>query len=350
MKRSSTEKTKLSKVNIIEVYDDNFISEIKRIGNYLEEYNYIGMDTEFPGIVYGLNQFTTDFYYKSLKTNVDSLKLIQLGITLCNSKGEYPDNCSTWQFNFKFDCKIDKCNPNSFSVLVSSGIDFEKLKSKGIEHKIFAEYFTISGLVLNPDVHWISFHGSSDFAYMLRLLLNCDLPETEMQFTRELIEFFPSHYDIRILVQGKENLKGGLNRLASSLEVLRVGKTHQAGSDSVVTADVFFKLIENNIVDSESLENDRNILYGLGDGADYYETFGYTKFNTGVANVNGYSGIVQGANGQNKGNNMQMNLMYNPYVGTGQFNYGGYSNVKGQMMQNQNGGNGNVIMQGGYNN
>ena len=72
MKRSSTEKTKSSKVNIIEVYADNFISEIKRIGNYLEEYNYIGMDTEFPGIVYGLNQFTTDFYYKSLKTNVDS--------------------------------------------------------------------------------------------------------------------------------------------------------------------------------------------------------------------------------------------------------------------------------------
>ena len=330
---------KTSKVNIIEVYEDNFISEIKRISEYLEEFNYIGMDTEFPGIVYGVN-YTQDFYYKALKINVDSLKLIQLGITLCNEKGEYPKEISTWQFNLKFDYKKDQIASNSFTMLCNCGIDFEKLKTKGIDHKLFAEYLTISGLVLNPEVHWISFHGSYDFGYMLRLLLNKELPETENEFTNELIEYFPNHYDIRILVQGKDNLKGGLNRLAQYLEVLRVGKTHQAGSDSVVTADVFFKLLQNNFIDNESVEMDKNILFGLGDGANDEETIQYTKFNitpnlNGV-NVNGGPTIPNGQNYNYMGinsttggnmitpgnkNNLSLNLMYPPYANQ-QYGYG----------------------------
>ena len=37
---------------IREVYVDNFIQEIKIISNYLSKYPYVGMDTEFPGILY----------------------------------------------------------------------------------------------------------------------------------------------------------------------------------------------------------------------------------------------------------------------------------------------------------
>jgi CCR4-NOT transcription complex subunit 7/8 len=35
--------------------------------------------------------------------NVDNLKMIQIGITLANEMGEFPEDVSTWQFNFKFD-------------------------------------------------------------------------------------------------------------------------------------------------------------------------------------------------------------------------------------------------------
>lgn len=328
---------KSSKVNIVEVYADNFIEEIKRISGYLEEYNYIGMDTEFPGIVYSVN-YTEDFYYNALKLNVDSLKLIQLGITLCNERGEYPNSISTWQFNLKFDYKKDQIASNSFTMLCNCGIDFEKLKNKGIDYNKFAEYLTISGLVLNQDVHWISFHGSYDFAYMLRLLLNKDLPDTEKDFTNELIEYFPNHYDIRILVQGKENLKGGLNRLAQYLEVLRVGKTHQAGSDSVVTADVFFKLLQNNFINTDSVERDKNILFGLGKGANDEETIQYTKFSLSpginpqngntplLSNVNTYNYMgMNGSSGNmitpSNQNNIPLNLMYPPYVNQ-QYSFG----------------------------
>ena len=57
---------------IIEVYEDNFIQEIKNIGSLLEEYNYIGMDTEYPGTVYCVKNMTKDFYFRTLKMNVDS--------------------------------------------------------------------------------------------------------------------------------------------------------------------------------------------------------------------------------------------------------------------------------------
>ena len=72
-----------------------------------------------------------------------------------------------------------------------------------------------------------------------------------------------------------DNLQGSLNRLAQSLQVLREGKIHQAGSDSVVTIDVFFKLIDNGIISKEQLPEMKNIVFGIGLGEDNEETISY---------------------------------------------------------------------------
>ena len=91
---------------IKEVYFENFEVELRKISNLIERYNYIALDTEFPGFVYsgqGLTQ--KEIYYDGIKTNVDKLKLIQVGLTLCDQDGEYPKDTSTWQFNFNFDLK-----------------------------------------------------------------------------------------------------------------------------------------------------------------------------------------------------------------------------------------------------
>ena len=71
-----------------------------------------------------------------MKLNVDSTKIIQLGITLTNEKGEYPKNLPyhTWQFNFKFDLKNDKFSEESIKLLKNSGINFENLEKNGIRH------------------------------------------------------------------------------------------------------------------------------------------------------------------------------------------------------------------------
>ena len=287
---------------IVEVYKDNFIQEMKNLSILIKKYkyNYIGMDTEFPGTVYSLSTLTDDFYYKSLKLNVDSLKLIQLGITLSNEKGEYPTPHRTWQFNFEFDYTKDKWSQSSMHLLMSSGIDFNKMKKDGINHKKFIEQMKISGLVLNPDIHWISFHGSYDFAYLLSNLIDNSLPENEKDFTQLLGLFFPNHYDIKILVKDKNNLKGSLNKLANYLNVQREGKNHQAGSDSLVTIYSFWKLIKSDFVTKEELNEGKNILYGILRGKDNKETINYMKLNLG-----------KNSNFIAKKNNINMNMNRN---------------------------------------
>ena len=273
---------------IIEVYEDNFIEEIKNLSSLLDEYNYIGMDTEFPGTVFFAENMSEDFYYKALKKNVDKLKLIQLGITLTNEKGEYPNNYPyhTWQFNLEFDKNTEMFKANSINLLEECGINFGKLKKKGIKHNIFAQYFMISNLVLNPDIYWVSFQGSYDFGYLLKLLLNMNLPEREDEFINMLNLYFINYYDIRIFTKGNDNYYGGLNKIAEQLGVKREGQIHQAGSDSAVTIKVFFKFKENGVINNKKLKELKNVLYGIGKGQDNDETINYTQYGMNYQNSN----------------------------------------------------------------
>ena len=299
-KSKSSDNNALDKTGIIEVYQDNFIEELKNLSALIEDYNYIGMDTEFPGTVYSIKNMCDDFYYKSLKTNVDNLKLIQLGITIMNEKGEYPKEYPyhTWQFNLKFDKNIEKFHPSSINLLKQSGIDFEKLKKQGIDHHLFAQYLMTSNLVLNPDIKWVSFQGSYDFGYLLKLLLGTDLPEREEDFINLLNLYFLNYYDIRMLVKGYQNMQGGLNRLAEQLNVQRLGMIHQAGSDSMLTLDIFFKLIQGGYINDNKLNDLKNILHGIGEGRDNDETINYTQ--------------IGNSNYQNNNNNNMMNVNMTP--------------------------------------
>ncbi len=163
----------LKENSIIEVYDSNCDKEIKNIIAILEKEKeiFVGMDTEFPGIVSNLNYITNDFYYKNMKLNVESTRLIQLGLTLTDKNGNKPKGieCNTWQFNFQFDIENDKYSEESINLLKHSGINFENLKNNGIKQEKFLTSFIRSGLVLNPKVKWISYQGSYDFAYLLKI-------------------------------------------------------------------------------------------------------------------------------------------------------------------------------------
>lgn len=95
---------------IKEVWSENIEEEFKIINELIETYNYVGMDTEYPGIyaAYQTESNTKEAGYKFIKANVDQLKLIQIGITLSNEQGETPSPVCTWQFNFKFNLQTDK--------------------------------------------------------------------------------------------------------------------------------------------------------------------------------------------------------------------------------------------------
>jgi len=64
-------------------------------------------DTEFPGVVAKISGDIkpADYQYQNLKCNVDLLKIIQLGFTFMDDKGNVPTEASTFQFNFHFNIK-----------------------------------------------------------------------------------------------------------------------------------------------------------------------------------------------------------------------------------------------------
>ena len=195
-----------------------------------------------------------------------------------NNKGEYPQYASTWQFNIKFDQDKDEHSVDSLNMLKNAGIDFDKLRTRGIPYLTFAEYLITSGLVLNEHTTWISFNGLSDFAYLLNCLSNLPLPSTEEEFEESIALYFPNVFDLKILLGHNSMFKGGLNKVASELHIERTGETHQAGSDSMLTGNVFFELIKKGIINKERLKYCHNILFGIGEGADDNETIQYTQF------------------------------------------------------------------------
>lgn len=257
---------------IREVWKQNLLEELQRMRDVAEDYPYVAMDTEFPGVVakpMGPFRTSKEYNYQTVKCNVDLLKVIQIGLTFADAHGNRPEGFSTWQFNFRFDLVQDLYAQESIDFLRACGIDFERHTVDGIDVQDFAELLMSSGIVLNEDVKWISFHGSYDFGYLLKILTCQPLPDDEGTFFELLRTYFPSLYDIKYLLRSVDGLRegvGSLQKLATFLEVRRIGQEHQAGSDSLVTCSTFFKLVElylDNQIDDAKYNG---VIYGLGSG------------------------------------------------------------------------------------
>jgi CCR4-NOT transcription complex subunit 7/8 len=193
--------------------------------------------------------------------NVDLLKIIQLGITFTDEQGNFIEGCPCFEFNFKFNLKEDMYAQDSIDLLMRSGIDFEALSTRGIDVEHFGELLISSGLVLTDDVHWISFSGGYDFGYLLKLVSCVPLPADEREFFKLFRLYFPNVYDTKHMM-AQFDFKGGLNKLAETLSVPRVGRTHTAGSDSFLTAMSFFKMKQIYFKDKD-VDDHRGVLSGL---------------------------------------------------------------------------------------
>ncbi|KAL0207738.1 hypothetical protein P9112_012366 [Eukaryota sp. TZLM1-RC] len=256
---------------IQDVWTDNLEAEMGHICNIVHRYPYIAMDTEFPGVVVRPDRHIQDdheqmrkYQYDLLEGNVNKLKIIQLGLTFCDSDGNLPDEgpC-TWQFNFHFDLDQDMYHEESIKLLQFAGIDFEDHKTRGISVDVFGAFLIESGLVLNPLVKWVAFHSCYDFAYLLRILIGKKIPKSEKEFFVTLKRYFPGIYDVKWMMQLLNFPQFGLSRLADELAVNRVGPTHQAGSDSLLTSTVFFRLQVTYTLELQEMEG---TLFGLGRG------------------------------------------------------------------------------------
>ncbi|KAI1463348.1 CAF1-domain-containing protein [Daldinia caldariorum] len=322
-----------------EVWKHNFNEEMAILMDLVDDYPYVAMDTEFPGIVgrpMGNFRGKSDYHYQCLRVNVDLLKVIQIGLSLFNEKGETPAdraNASNevgpnarsrgsqaqmplaWQFNFNFSLKEDMYNQTSIESLQHAGIDFNQLERDGIDPQKFAALFIPSGFVCFDNVKWISFHGGYDFGYLTKLLSNEKLANDESEFDKIMKKWFPTTYDVKHLmkyavklhstglltpsdpataeIMQKFEQKSGLESIADALKIKRVGAAHQAGSDSLLTGRVFFQLRER-IYNGEISDDHIGKVWGLG--------FSGMEMPTSTQNQTNNAGNTSPGNGNGNGN------------------------------------------------
>ena len=149
-------------------------------------------------IVHPLGEFGSlaEQHYMAVQCNTQLLKMIQLGI--CLTDLDY-NVLGCWQFNFRFSLKTDVYSTNVVKDLQTAGVDFDK-HAAGIDVETFAELLTASGLVLDPNVIWVSFSSLFDFGFLLRALSGLPLPDRFEDFHALVEAYFPTFYDIKMLL------------------------------------------------------------------------------------------------------------------------------------------------------
>lgn len=382
-----------NKSRIREVWAGNLNEEMALLRAVAEKYPYVAMDIEFPGLVarpMGNFNGKSDYHYQCLRCNVDMLKVIQLGISVFSEEGESPPAVlsasdlgldgrrdesrkyagtmvqipTTWQFNFNFSFKEDMFAEASIEGARQAGVDFQRLEVEGIDPFQFGALLVSSGMVCDEDVKWISFHAGYDFGFLTKLLLLLPLPDTETEFDEYMKAFFPSIYDIKHLMKYalrqqsmnqlspldaasaevlmKYEVKGGLDGLAEHLKVKRIGMAHQAGSDSLLTGKIFFKLQER-IFNGEISDEHLGRVWGLGapDHSDQNQQNAQSNIHTTPQHYNQQlqENVLPGQNGYNgtpsTPNTGNANLVSTPvHSSNGPLTPGGAGGVFGSFQYN----------------
>ncbi|TKW23796.1 hypothetical protein SEVIR_3G010300v4 [Setaria viridis] len=255
-------------LEIRQVWADNVDREFKLIRAAIEHFPYVSMDTEFPGVIHRPSKhpaaMTPAERYALIKSNVDALHLIQVGLTFAASPTSPP--ALAFEVNLReFDPRVHRHAPDSVQLLASSGLDLAAHRARGVSARAFAALLMSSGLVCNPEVAWVTFHSAYDFAYLVKILMGRKLPRSLPEFLKYVRVYFgPEVYDVKHMMRFCGGLFGGLERVAAALEVRRAaGRCHQAASDSILTWDTFRQMKRLYFAKEGTTELCAGVLFGL---------------------------------------------------------------------------------------
>ncbi|XP_075663140.1 putative CCR4-associated factor 1 homolog 11 [Castanea sativa] len=185
------DRVSLPLIVVRQVWKHNLLKEFDLIRIAGMTHRMVAFNTEFPGV---------------------------LGLALCDDKGSLPNYGTkyqyAWEFNSRdFDVYNDIQNTESIELLKSQGINFDKNLKEGVDSADFAALMLKSGLL-----------GMME---------------------KNLCLFGKRLFDLKHMMKFCDGLYGGLETVANRWGVERVaGKSHQAGSDTLLTLQTFRKFLD----------------------------------------------------------------------------------------------------------
>lgn len=193
----------------------------------------LALDMEFPGFLLEHPRIgSREARYNVLRQNVDRLWPIQVGLAVASANGTLH---GVWTFNLRFDMDVDAGNAQSLAFLRCAGIDFQQHRTKGLSSTRLGGKLAASNLVRWSGLTWLTFSGTYDFGYLLKLLTaGKPLPTVPGAFQTALAAFCPKRRDLRDLLP-----LGSLDALGKRCGVQRQGNAHTAGSDALLTLELF---------------------------------------------------------------------------------------------------------------
>ena len=186
-----------------DVWRGNLYSEFASIRRLIKRYNYVAISIEFVGTLarpIGTFRSKEDYHFQTMRSNVDILNPVQLGLSLSDINGNKTDNePSTWQFNFEFDASKETISGEALELLSKCGINVESHRTNGVDKLEFARLIMDSGLVMDENVTWITFHAAYDLGFLVKMLSNDIMPTNREEFGWWVQKFLPSTYDLNLL-------------------------------------------------------------------------------------------------------------------------------------------------------
>ncbi|QLG73508.1 hypothetical protein HG535_0F00180 [Zygotorulaspora mrakii] len=274
---------------IREVWKNNLYAEFATIRKLAMEYNHISVSTEFVGTIarpIGNFRSKTDYHYQTMRSNVDFLNPIQIGVSMCDANGNKPeDGPSTWQFNFHFDEGQEMMSSESFELLQKSGINFDNHLNNGIDMFEFSQLMIDSGLLMDDSITWITYHAAYDFGFLVNILTNNCMPNNREDFEWWVHRFLPNFYDLNLICKVIQDFRQQqqqqqpqqqqpqqqpqqftLASLAEDLGISRFPLFTTTAGQSLLTSLGFFqlsKLSMNKLPNGTTFETYRNLIYGI---------------------------------------------------------------------------------------
>jgi len=226
--------------------DDEFDALLAAVEKVADAGAVVGLDMEFPGFLQKEPRWSARGpRYQALRENVDRLWPIQMGIAVAGTDGRF---CGVWCFNLRFDAEVDAHSEPSLDFLHTAGIDFPRHRSEGIEAAALGRRLACSRLFGRHwrAPWWLTFSGAYDLGYLLKLLTSGrPLPEEPSDFEKALKVFCPRRHDLR-----QQLPQGSLESLARQHGVRRHGRAHNAGSDALLTLELYLHLARNGLEDA----------------------------------------------------------------------------------------------------